>query len=190
MTSALERSVTRQQPDASPPPARSRGSRLVSALTTTLCVLALLLALFIVVGPMFLPYRLTTTSTGSMEPTVPQGSLVVDHTVPASSLQVGQIITFNVPGEHRTVTHRLHAVVQQGGTVYFRTKGDANTLPDAWRIQATGNGYRVWFHIPYVGRITEITRSLRAASAAAAIVVVLVVGTAFARQTLPSRRTT
>ncbi len=73
-------------------------------------------------------YRLYAVRTGSMTPTFPAGTLVIDrpagHTLP----RVGKVITFRVNGA--LVTHRVHAVKSGGLT----TKGDANDSPDAWTI--------------------------------------------------------
>lgn len=64
-------------------------------------------------------------STGSMEPTLPVNSILVD--VPAHDLKVGDIITFPEAGQDAPVTHRLIKINKDGTLV---TKGDANPSPD------------------------------------------------------------
>jgi signal peptidase I len=49
---------------------------------------------------------------GSMRPTLGVGSLAVDRVVPASSMRVGDVITFNDPYvKGRLVTHRVAKIV-------------------------------------------------------------------------------
>lgn len=68
-------------------------------------------------------YRLYTVRTGSMTPTYPPGTLLVDAP-PAGTPRVGQVITFAADGH--LVSHRVHAVTRRG----IETKGDANRTPD------------------------------------------------------------
>lgn len=60
---------------------------------------------------------------GSMEPTVPQGSYVV--TIPTNHLEKRDIITFH-DGDH-VVTHTFIGYDENGNIM---TKGDANATPD------------------------------------------------------------
>jgi signal peptidase I len=72
---------------------------------------------------------------GSMSPAIKTGDLIVDDSVSAqdaTKLHVGQVITFyDQPGSRTVITHRIVAVLHQGGQVLYRTKGDANNAPDA-----------------------------------------------------------
>jgi len=63
--------------------------------------------------------------TGSMSPTMPAGSIVLD--LPVSSVHVGDVITVRDPIDGSKVTHRV-AAVQSDGTIV--TKGDANPTVD------------------------------------------------------------
>jgi signal peptidase len=114
---------------------------------------ALAIAVAIVaVGPRFLPYQVLPVLTGSMEPALPTGALAVVVPVNADELAVGDIITFHHPHAARTyVTHRIASIEGAGASRSFVTKGDANALPDSWRIVATGTGWRYAFAIPVIG---------------------------------------
>jgi signal peptidase len=106
----------------------------------------------IAVGPRFLPYQVLPVLTGSMEPALPTGALALVLPVDAQDLAVGDVITFHHPQvPHTYVTHRIVAIDGAGQSRTFVTKGDANALPDAWRIVATGSGWRYAFSIPLVG---------------------------------------
>ena len=94
--------------------------------------------------------------TGSMGNTIPVGSLVVDRSVPAQSLNVGDIVSFQKPVGVRGIdTHRIAAIRRSNGHATYRTKGDANSSIDPWTIEfargATAN--RVVVSIPHVGHV-------------------------------------
>ena len=74
-------------------------------------------------------YRVYAVRTGSMTPTYPTGSLVVDRPVdPGARLQVGRVVTFRT--HEGLVTHRVAARVTGG----LQTKGDANRSVDPWTL--------------------------------------------------------
>jgi signal peptidase len=70
--------------------------------------------------------------TGSMEPAIPVGSVVVIKPANPETLKVGDIICFKTEAESpKTVTHRIIGITSQG----FITKGDANEDPDQWIVK-------------------------------------------------------
>ena len=106
----------------------------------------------VAVGPRLLPYQVLPVLTGSMEPALPTGALAVMVPVSADELAVGDVITFNHPQAARAyVTHRIVAIEGVGASRTFVTKGDANALPDSWRIVASGSGWRYAFAMPVIG---------------------------------------
>lgn len=126
--------------------------------------------------PRFVPfYRTFTVLTGSMEPAIPAGSLVVLRPANAKDLRPGDIISFTLPNQaHTLVTHRIAAVRSRDGAPVFVTKGDANGEVDAWQIPATGTGWRVAFHIPSVGTpIIWLGRPVTKLAVAGALLVML-----------------
>jgi signal peptidase len=139
----------------------SRPSRLKSlgratsiAETVLLVVVGLVVALLVVidVGPRFLPYQALVVRSGSMSPAIPTGSLVFYKKVQASQLKVGDIIVFDEPGTVNTkITHRIFAIKTGPTGRYFVTKGDANGIPDPWRVPDAGTGWAVAWHVPAVG---------------------------------------
>lgn len=89
---------------------------------------------------------------GSMRPTLGVGSLAVDRVVPASSVRVGDVITFNDPYvKGRLVTHRVVKIVPTKNGLAYRTKGDANATRDPWAIRLDGQVGRVAFSVPVAG---------------------------------------
>jgi signal peptidase I len=67
---------------------------------------------------------------GSMEPVLPVGSVIVTRLVEVAEIRPGDIITFALG--RNLVTHRVVELVHKEGDTrpWFRTKGDANNQPD------------------------------------------------------------
>ena len=106
----------------------------------------------ITVGPRFLPYQALIVRSGSMEPTIPTGSIVFYTKKDASKVAVGDIIVFSRPGvPNEKVTHRVVKIGKGSTGRYFITKGDANGSPDDWQVPAVGTGWVAKFHIPSIG---------------------------------------
>ncbi len=123
-----------------------------SAAVVGVAVLAVVLG----VGPRFLPYRTSTVEGRSMTPTLPLGSEIVLRPVAASKLRVGDIITFHKPNQpSELVTHRIVRIERTTTGRRFVTKGDANAVPDSWRVPAVGTGWREAFEVPYVGYLVQ-----------------------------------
>ena len=104
------------------------------------------------VGPRFLPYQTFAVLSGSMQPTIPVGAVIIDIPVASSSIKPGNIITFARPDRpSEMVTHRVVDVVGSANGGYFLTKGDANGTTDYWHVQATGTTLRTVFDLPWLG---------------------------------------
>jgi len=133
------------------PPLRIAQQAVTASLTLAVTAAAVL-ASVLVIGPHLLPYRIYAIESGSMRPTLPVGSTVVLRPIAASRIEVGEIITFHRPGSATVlVTHRVVAIERHSGRTFFVTKGDANGVPDAWRVPAAGTGWRYAFSVPYLG---------------------------------------
>jgi len=136
-------------------PRRSLAARLSGGLTALFALFTILLAAtiaFLAVGPLVLPYKVDAVLSGSMEPTIPVGSLVLLRPVDAGQVAVGDIITFHRPDRSdQLVTHRVVGIEDVATGRAFVTQGDANPAPDPWRVPATGSGWRCVFNVPYLG---------------------------------------
>ena len=66
---------------------------------------------------------------GSMEPAIKTGDLIVVKAIPDSNIEEGDIITFKTNPD-TFVTHRVVEVFDQDGNISFKTKGDANNVED------------------------------------------------------------
>lgn len=75
--------------------------------------------------------------TGSMEPEIPIGALLLCHTEPIEKLQVGDIVCFTSQSgatQGWVITHRVTAVLGEGDSLRLETRGDANAVSDTERV--------------------------------------------------------
>jgi signal peptidase len=127
-------------------------------------------------------YKPVAVYSGSMRPTLGVGSLAVDRVVPARTVRVGDVITFNDPYvKGRLVTHRVAQIVPTKHGLAYRTKGDANAARDPWAIQLTGHVGRVAFHAPLAGYVLYYAHTREVRGALIAIVAVLLLIAALRR---------
>ncbi|OGC84351.1 signal peptidase I [Candidatus Adlerbacteria bacterium RIFCSPHIGHO2_12_FULL_53_18] len=101
--------------------------------------------------------ELKIVKSGSMEPSIPTGSIVV--VMPRASYQVGDVVTFgkDTPREIPT-THRVIAKRVENGQTVFTTKGDANEEQDPRDIALREVIGGVLFHVPYLGYVLDFAR--------------------------------
>lgn len=84
-------------------------------------VLLLVVSLFCIFTPMY------TIGSGSMEPTLPVGTIVIVRAASVDDLHPQDIITFQQKGDDRPTTHTFIGKDSDGNVM---TKGDANPTPD------------------------------------------------------------
>ncbi len=144
--------AARRAPQRTP---RSPANKLSGGLTALFALVTMLLAAtvaLLALGPLVLPYKVDAVLSGSMEPTIPVGSIVLLRPVDADQVAVGDVITFHRPDRpDELVTHRMVGIEDDATGRAFITQGDANPAPDPWRVPATGSGWRCVFHVPYLG---------------------------------------
>lgn len=91
-----------------------------------------------------------TVLSGSMEPTYHTGSVIYVKSVDAYTLEAGQPITYYLTGK-TVATHRIIEVVEENGSVRYRTKGDANDVADGSLVDPADIIGTPIFSIPYLG---------------------------------------
>lgn len=115
---------------------------------STIVLIVLLAAAAIILVPMLLGYKEMAVLSGSMEPTIPVGSLVYVKPVEASELEAGDVCTYYLSDGETFVTHRVMSIDPDAQTLV--TQGDANDTPDG-DIQFSQVYGRADFHLPYLG---------------------------------------
>ncbi len=125
------------------------------------CCLALLASLLTVAATNLLGYQSYVIYSGSMEPTVKVGSLLLTRPADVEDLRVGDVITYRSPGNHTTLTHRIVSIRQQDGERAFTTKGDASLEPDPREVILRGQVSKMVFDVPYLGYVVDFAKSIQ-----------------------------
>ena len=103
---------------------------------------------------MWAGYRPQPVLTGSMVPHLGIGSVTIAQSVPASTIRVGDVITFQRPdARNETVTHRVVRITKRDGVRLYSTKGDANPTADPWELSLPGRVGKNVADVPYVGYV-------------------------------------
>lgn len=90
----------------------------------TILVLLVTSVLFVMITPFF-GWRTEIVLSGSMEPAIPTGSVVVSRPIAANEVREGDIIMFASLAGHSLTTHRVVKVEPTSDGFHFITKGDA-----------------------------------------------------------------
>jgi signal peptidase I len=127
---------------------------------SALVVFSFSVLLLVGLGPHTGRYRTLTVLSGSMGSTAPAGSLAVVAPVALTDVEVGDVITYQIPVEdHRVVTHRVVEVVEAGEHPEIRTKGDANAAADPWVARLEGTtAWETRMVVPGLGRAIQALR--------------------------------
>ncbi|AOT70185.1 signal peptidase I [Geosporobacter ferrireducens] len=98
--------------------------------------------------------------TGSMEPVLKPGDMVVTRETEPEEIQIGDVLTYRIEG-NTLVTHRVIGIVEENGIVKFRTKGDANNTEDQELIEGKQAIGTMAFKIPGGGMIADFAKTGR-----------------------------
>lgn len=103
-------------------------------------------------------WRVDTVFSGSMEPELKVGAVVITRPVDAEEIKTGDILTFYSPLSEQLTSHRVIAV-EQGSSLHFSTKGDANEDADPFTLPPENVVGKVCFHIPYLGYVAQFVKT-------------------------------
>ena len=114
---------------------------------------------------------------GSMEPSIPTGSLVYATTCDASDLQVGDIVVWaldeNTSNSPTYCTHRAIAIDYENELI--TTKGDANENAEASPLSFADVRGKISVVIPSLGTFLNFLKSMQGAHVSIAVLVLLFV---------------
>lgn len=102
-------------------------------------------------------YKSYLIQSGSMEPTIMTGDLIVAHK--NSNYAERDVVTF-IGEDHRVVTHRILKISGSGEYKSFLTKGDANRSEDEGTITQDDVLGKVVLVIPKLGYFVVFAQSL------------------------------
>lgn len=98
--------------------------------------------------------RYEPVNTGSMEPAIGVGSVVVIKPVDSETLEIGEVICYSF-SESNSITHRIVNITDEG----FITKGDANEDQDYRPVKKEDVIGKVILVIPFVGYLGYFVRT-------------------------------
>ncbi len=105
-------------------------------------------------------WRGFTVMSGSMEPSITTGSMVIVKNVNPQLLKKGDVITFKRPSkENEFITHRILALSNKKDLSILKTKGDHNKEIDPWVLAGGGVVGKVIYSIPYLGYLLVFAKT-------------------------------
>lgn len=111
--------------------------------------------------PTFRGYKALSVISGSMEPTIHTGDVIIIRPVArAEEIAEGDVLTYRSKEKaDMLITHRVVGIVSLNGTPKaFVTKGDANESQDLDTVSFTQVIGRYEFRLPYFGYISSFIR--------------------------------
>ncbi|PRB11269.1 signal peptidase I [Microbacterium sp. MYb62] len=142
-----------RHPVAVPARARFRPGRIIGDALLWLAAAAGAVCILLVVLAVTAQITLIMFRTGSMSPTIPAGSVAVVQRVPASEIEVGDIVTVDREGE-LPVTHRVTTIAAgtRADERIITMRGDANAADDPFPYPVS-SVRTVLFSIPGIAMI-------------------------------------
>ncbi len=138
----------------SPTSKKRGGGKAIPALLCNVLGTILILGVILMMLPSFFPrafgIQVFNVVSGSMEPTIPVGSMIFVQPKDGPEIENGDVIAFYSNGV--VVTHRV--VENRELEDRFITKGDANNTEDRQKVQYSELLGKVVLHIPMLGDIT------------------------------------
>lgn len=132
-----------------------------------LCIVVFALALIFGIKP-------HVVISGSMEPDMPVGSLVLARAEPAVQVKVGDIVTVPQPNGAGLVTHRVvDTTTDENGQILLTLKGDANQTNDPFPYPVATVGAHV-ATVPGLGYVAGFFRTPFGFAAIALVALVIV----------------
>lgn len=133
-------------------------SWMLYATVVALMVFALFANFLIIAQALFSPLDVVQGS--SMNPTIEEDDAVYVTQADPKNLSVGDIVIFDDPEDyHQSIVHRIVDFVEEDGTVYAVTKGDANTVVDPFLLPVNSVDGKVGMILPKIGLFLSYLRS-------------------------------
>lgn len=152
-----------------------RIKRICSAVTTVAVALVVILAILLA-GVRVVGYSPYVVLSGSMEPEYPVGGMIYTKKASPQEFRVNDPITFMM-NPQTVATHRVIEIIpdpDDPNILRFRTKGDANDIPDGGSVHQNNVIGKPVFCIPYLGYVASYIQNPPGRYVALAIGIALV----------------
>lgn len=133
-------------------------------------------------APLAFGGRSLTVMSGSMEPAIATGDVIVAWPISPLEAKIGDVVTFvDHEARSRLITHRVRQIRISNGTVRFVTKGDSNTTVERWALPEDATLGRVVLRLPKLGYPLSWLGGPRARIGLIVLVLLLFAGSALVR---------
>ena len=131
--------------------------RIVRTAAVLLLILIVSGSLFTIISPFF-GWRTEVVISGSMEPAIRTGSIVIARPTLPEAIRTGDVIMFFSPDRKSLTTHRVVGVESDSG-LRFITRGDANKNADMNAVEPGQVVGTVVHTIPYIGHLVHFIKT-------------------------------
>lgn len=175
--------------------------KVLTAVTSVALALAMILCVVVVCQVLsngyvsVFGYSMFRVTTGSMEPELPVGTLLVANEVSISEIRVDDIVIFRSKSSDMlgaVITHRVINILENSnGQIFLETKGDANQYPDASYVEQKNLIGRVVYNTSSGNPVSELMSIITSPIGFFACIVFpcLVLGVLIMRNTIKNIRT-
>lgn len=110
--------------------------------------------------PEILGRKLMIVLSGSMEPAIKTGDVIVVGPVRPGEVKVGDIVTYRKPEDPKAfITHRVVSIQPQAVQPLFVLRGDANQAEDVHPVPGALLAGKYEWRIPYGGYVVNFAKS-------------------------------
>ena len=109
--------------------------------------------------PQVMGFSILRVLTGSMDPEIPENSMLLVRKTDPETLKAGDVISFYSPDpllDGALNTHRILRVEREGNRLQFITKGDANPAEDQQSVDAGSVVGKVVFVSTAIGKLVRL----------------------------------
>ncbi|MBR6506783.1 MAG: signal peptidase I [Clostridia bacterium] len=121
-------------------------NKIISLIVSVLLVASVFVCLFVVIQVLsngyvsIGGYSFFKVVTGSMEPEIPVGALILSEETEMNDIEIGEVVCFRSKSPDmlgKIITHRVIEIIEaEDGTLQLVTKGDANLSLDGYYVTA------------------------------------------------------
>ena len=140
---------------------KKRRKAIINFLLTPIIVILLVICIFAVYQKIVLKkqnieilgFKGYIVMTGSMEPSINAGDVIIGKKANENNIKIGDVITFSSINSGATITHRIVDITNKDGKRYYQTKGDNNNSEDVDLVEYKDIQGIVLFKIGKIGKI-------------------------------------
>lgn len=144
---------------------KSKIKKIINLIIYPIITILLICSIFIVLQVIKNPgetanlfgYKVFNIISGSMEPNLNIGDIVIIKEIKTENIEKGDIITFRQ--EESAITHRVVDIVKENENTYYQTKGDNNNANDDVLVSNKDIEGIYVFRIPKLGIIISNIRN-------------------------------